>query len=217
MRTTGGVAALLLLATLTACGADEEPRDDSSATASSSTASSSSGTTSGEPTATASTSSATADGLTTPGSRLLVGEAATVPLVSPRGGTQVGVAEVVVTGIEPVPADDLAGTEVDEGQAVHVLRATLTVVELAPDAGPLQPTVDLNGAVDGGPLGKTSSADADALGCGPLDLDEDTAPGTVLEMCVTAVSDPDAQVDATWAPAGSAYAFRTGAPVVWAG
>jgi len=217
VRTTTALPTVLLLtATLAACGggggsADDTGSSDPSASSATGSASSSA------PTPRATTSSSDADGLTADGSVLDVGTAATVAL-KPSREAPTGTARLTVTAIEEVSAEvrgDLADELGDD--TAYVLRATLEVTEVGDDFRGIQPSIDLNGRVDGEVVDGASVDVADELGCGPLDLRSSTAVGDTAEFCKVAVAAPGVVVDAAWTTYSDPTALSGDGYVLWVG
>lgn len=214
VRTTTALPTVLLLtATLAACGGGGGSADDTSSATSSATGSASSS----APTPRATTSSADADGLTADGSVLDVGTAATVAL-KPSREAPTGTAQVTVTAIEEVSAEvrgDLADELGDD--TAYVLRATLEVTEVGDDFRGIQPSIDLNGRVDGDVVDGASVEVADELGCGPLDLRSSTEVGDTAEFCKVAVAAPGVVMDAAWTTYSDPTALSGDGYVLWVG
>lgn len=218
VRTTTALPTVLLLtATLAACGGGGGSADDTGSSDSSVTSSATGSASSSAPTPRATTSSADADGLTADGSVLAVGTAATVAL-KPSREAPTGTARLTVTAIEEVSAEvrgDLADELGDD--TAYVLRATLEVTEVGDDFRGIQPSIDLNGRVDGEVVDGASVDVADELGCGPLDLRSSTAVGDTAEFCKVAVAAPGVVVDAAWTTYSDPTALSGDGYVLWVG
>lgn len=218
MRRLRWVPAIALLIPLAACsGGDGSSEDGSGGGAGASDGASdgggpSSGRSSGSsgdfPEPGPSSSAATQDGLTAPGSVLLLGETATVPLES-YNEDPVGTIDVTLTSIEATDATLPDGG--GDGDVVYRIDGTFTLSE--PPTDDVQPTVNVSGGVFHWAYGKATEADSE-LGCEPVDLAEQDDPGTI-DFCVTAVGPADAPVVGSWSLSGSDYSYEEGTEITW--
>lgn len=203
-RSLATLAALALLAPLAACGDDDaDPGDgDSSAGPSTST----------EPAALPAPTTATAaDGTTAPGSVLVLGETALVPLGT-FGDPPAGTVNATVTSIEAT--DGEVPDWADDGDVVYRIDATLEVVTWV-DGERAAADPWLNGLVGDAPLGKADPTIYAEIGCESPGLGSREEPGATYEVCVTAVGPADAPVVAAWSMSGSDYGLDGGSPLLW--
>lgn len=201
--TVAVAVALVLAGTLAGCGDDP---GSSSGAGGASSATSAPAAALPEP-----STSVAADGTTAPGSVLVLGETAVVPVATPDGEV-VGTARVTVDaiGASDGAVPDWAATD----DVVHRIDARLEVVTWT-SGSRVQAGTLLTGAVGDRAVGKAEPATGGDPTCEPGDIGADAAPGDVVALCVGAVAAADAPLVAAWTVPDSAYAFGAGEPVLW--
>lgn len=140
-----------------------------------------------------SSSGAAADGTTAPGSVLRYGETARVPMQR-SGEAPDGLIDVTIDGVEELGTAE--GVEVADDESVYVVRGTLVVVEPPDDRQ--QPTVFVTGSLGDRPTNGVGWEESEALGCLPVNLDDDAAVGTTHDFCEVAIAPPDQPVGGAW-------------------